>query len=114
MFGNVLYTKLPSVSKVKELETLPQLIKNRLKQKVNAIDLERFLTILKENAFEFDMFRFVTNIAKKFYHDETLVDVHIDESEVKEFIKNNSELIEMLSSVHLKKIEEHKNKQNGA
>ena len=114
VFGNVLYTKLPSVSKVKDIETLPQLIKNKLKQEVNAIDLERFLTILKENAFEFDMFEFVTNIAKKFYHDETLVDVHIDESEVKEFIKSNNELIEILSSVHLKKIEEHKNRVNDA
>ena len=60
------------------------------------------------------MFKFVTNIAKKFYHDETLVDVHIDESEVKEFIKSNNELIEILSSVHLKKIEEHKNRVNDA
>jgi len=112
VFGNVLYVKLPSVSKVKELEALPQLIRNKLKQKVNAIDLERFLTILKENAFEFDMVGFASNIAKKLYHDETSVDVNIDESKVKEFIKNNNELIEILSSVHIKKIEEYKNRQN--
>ena len=97
---------------MKELEALPQLIRNKLKQKVNAIDLERFLTILKENAFEFDMVGFASNIAKKLYHDETSVDVNIDESKVKEFIKNNNELIEILSSVHIKKIEEYKNRQN--
>jgi len=108
VFGNVLYSKLPSVNKVKELETLPQLIRNALKQKVNAIDLERFLTILKENTFEFDMVEFASIIANKFYRDASSVDVEIDESEVKEFIKNNIELIEILSSVHAKKIERYK------
>ena len=105
---NVLYSKLPSVSKVKDLESLPQLIRNALKQKVNAIDLERFLTILKENTFEFDMVEFASIIANKFYRDASSVDVEIDESEVKEFIKNNIELIEILSSVHAKKIEQYK------
>ena len=112
VFGNVLYAKLPSVSKVKDLETLPQLIRNKLKQKVNAIDLERFLTILKENTFEFDMAKFANKIGKKFYNDELSVDVPIDELEVKEFIKSNNELIEILSSVHAKKIDEHKHKQS--
>jgi len=108
VFGNVLYSKLPSVSKVKDLESLPQLIRNALKQKVNAVDLERFLVILKENTFEFNMVEFASVIADKFYRNASTVDVEINESKVKEFIKNNISSIDILSSIHIKKIEQHK------
>ena len=54
------------------------------------------------------MVEFASIIANKFYRDASSVDVEIDESEVKEFIKNNIELIEILSSVHAKKIEQYK------
>jgi len=110
VFGDVLYKILPSVTKVKEIEKLPQLIKESLKRKVDPEDLEKFLTMLKENTFDFDMVEFSRSIAEKFYHDASLVDVNIEKSAIEEFISENSKLIEILSIEHIKKIEQHKSK----
>ena len=110
VFGNVLYNILPSVKKVHEIEKLPEMIKESLKQKVKPDDLERFLTMLNENTFDFDMVEFSRIIAEKFYHDAALVDVNIEKLKIQEFIDENSELIEILSIEHIKKMEQHKSK----
>lgn len=110
VFGNVLYKILPSVAKVQEIEKLPELIRESLKQKVKSDDLEKFLIVLKENTFDFDMMGFSRLIAEKFYHDASLVDVNIEKSKIKEFISENSKLIEILATEHIKKIEQHKSK----
>lgn len=110
VFGNVLYEILPSVTKVQEIEKLPEIISNALKQKVNPEDLEKFLIMLKENTFDFDMVEFSRIIAEKFYHDASLVDVHIKKSIIEKFISENSKMIETLSTEHIKKIEQHKSK----
>ena len=54
------------------------------------------------------MVEFASVIADEFYRNASSVDVEIDESKVKEFIKNNISLIDILSSIHIKKIGQHK------
>ena len=109
VFGEVLYSKLPSVTKVENIRDLPKIIRNSLEQKVNSEDLSRYLEILKENTFEFDMVKFSGLIAKIFYKDETTVDVEIDETQIHKFIEENTNLIDILAVEHIRKIEQHKN-----
>ena len=109
VFGEVLYSKLPSVTKVENIRDLPKIIRNSLEQKVNSEDLSRYLEILKENTFEFDMVKFSSLIAKIFYKDETTVDVEIDETQIHKFIEENTNLIDILTVEHIRKIEQHKN-----
>ena len=54
--ADVGYSMLPSVSRVKELDRLPQYISNSIKQKVKASDLDKFLVLLEKNSINFDLF----------------------------------------------------------
>ena len=107
VFGEVLYSELPSVTRVENIRELPMNIRDSLKQKVKADDLSRYLEILKENTFEFDMVKFSGLIAKIFYKDETTVDVEINEAQINKFIESNTSLIDILTTEHIKKIEQH-------
>ena len=112
VFGEVLYSGLPSVTKVKNIEDLPKNIRDSLKEKVNSDDLSRYLELLKENTFEFDMVKFSGLIAKIFYKDETTVDVEIDETQIHKFIEDNDNLINILAMEHVRKIEQHERFKN--
>ena len=59
------FSILPSVQKMESFQVLPQLIKNGLEMKVNADDLDRYLTILTDNSFDFDLKGYVFNQLKK-------------------------------------------------
>jgi len=108
VFGNVLYSLLPSVHKVDKLEDLPKLIRGCLNQKPRQEDLDKFLTLLENNTFEFNMVDFVSLISNRFYNEESSVDVRINEGEIKEFYEEYADLIEILSSKHIEKINAHK------
>ena len=109
VFGNVLYKELPSVNKSENIERLPQMIRDVLNQKVHAEDLNKFLTILEKNTFDFDMAEFVRLISEKFYSNDASVDVKINESDVIDFINENQTSLELLIKKHLEKIHQHKN-----
>lgn len=109
VFGNVLYSLLPSVHKVGKLEDLPKLIRICLSEKPKREDLDKFLTLLEENTFEFDMVNFVRLVSNKFYNEESSVDTDINESEIKEFYDKYANQIEILSLKHIEKITAQRN-----
>jgi hypothetical protein len=114
VFGEVLYSGLPSVTKVKNIEDLSKNIRDSLKEKVHSDDLSRYLELLKENTFEFDMVKFSGLIAKIFYKDETTVDVEINETQIGKFIEDNTNLIDILAVEHVKKIKQHNRFKNNS
>ena len=104
VFADTIYTILPSVHRIKEIERLPELIRSCLLERVNASDLDRFLTILEEDTFDFDLRTFTTKIHEYFFHEGNLLDTTISESQMKKFLENNRALLEKLSLEHIKKI----------
>ena len=104
VFADTIYTILPSVHRIKEIERLPELIRSCLLERVNASDLDRFLTILEEDTFDFDLRTFTTKIHEYFFHEGNLLDTAISESQMKKFLENNRVLLEQLSLEHIKKI----------
>ena len=52
--------------------------------------------------------------AKIFYKDETTVDVEINETQINEFIQNNTMLIDILTMEHIKKIKQHEEFKNNS
>ncbi len=110
VFSDVSYTLLTSVHRIKEIEKLPEVIRTCLSEKVNPEDLDRFLTLLEKNTFDFDSRGFNTKILDHFFHGGYLVDTEISESQMKEFVENNKSLLEKLSLEHIKKINELKTK----
>ena len=104
IFADTIYTILPSVHRIKEIERLPELIRSCLLERVNASDLDRFLTILEEDTFDFDLRGFTTKIEECFFHEGNLLDTAISESQMKKFLENNRVLLDQLSLEHIKKI----------
>ena len=106
VFSDAIYTLLPSVHRIKEIEKLPELIRTCISEKVDPADLDKFLILLERNTFDFDLRGFNTKIKKHFLHGGYLVDTEISESQMKEFLENNKSVLEKLSLEHMKKINE--------
>ena len=106
VFSDVNYAPLPSVHRIREIEKLPELIRTCLSEKVNPEDLDRFLTLLEKNTFDFDLRGFNTKIQEYFFQGGYLLDTKISESQMKEFLENNKSMLEKLSLEHIKKIDE--------
>ena len=104
IFADLGYSILPSVSKLNSIEELPKLISESLTKKVDSQDLEKYITTLHENSFEFDVMGFETKYNEFFYHDGDYLDVPIQESKMKQFLENEKNVLETLASEYLKKI----------
>lgn len=108
MFADLGYSILPSIFKIKSFDDLPQAILNALDTKINPVDLDKYLSVLEENTFDFDWINFVLKCHKRFYYDGNLVDVEISSSEMERFLNEEKSTLEKLSDEHIKKMEQHK------
>tara|TARA_B110000014_G_C20120212_1_gene593288 strand:+ start:996 stop:2486 length:1491 start_codon:yes stop_codon:yes gene_type:complete len=104
VFNDTLYSVLPSVKKMVSFETLPNLIKNNLDIEVTPQPLEKLLSYLEKNSFNFDLFGYYTMQAHEFFHDSNLIDVKISEQKMKEFLEKNKMSYKMIGEEIIKKI----------
>jgi len=109
VFSDVVYSILPSVHKVCEIEKLPELIRECLLEKIHVEDLDRYLTLLEKITFDFDLFEFQTKYLEHFYFGGHLVNTEISDSQMKEFLDKNKIQIEKLTTEHIKKLNDQKN-----
>ena len=105
IFSDTDYLNLPSVIRVQNLEELPRIIKKSLTIQVIPSDVETYVKILEKNSFSFDWLDFQLKESEKFFFGGNLADVNISNDQMKEFLKENSAIIETLSNEHIKKIE---------
>ena len=105
IFGDTIYSLLPSVHRVREIENLPKIIRNCLSEQVNSEDLDKFLVLLEEDTFDFDLRGFNSKILQYFFHDGKLIDRKISRESMIEFLNKEKESLEKLSLEHIKKIE---------
>jgi hypothetical protein len=108
VFTNVIYSSLPSVYRLKNLEDLPNAIKKSLKVKVNIDDLNLFINKIINNSFEFDSESLGVLFNNKFYYGGFLFDHNVSIESVKEFLEKHRELFQKLAEKHIEKIHEHK------
>ena len=109
IFGDVIYSLIPTIVKVNELEKLPDLIKNMLTWKIDFSYLNKFIDLIERNTVNFDMFGFQTKFNEQFYYGGSLFDVLLNEEKIKEFLDGFEEYFEELIDIHIKKIEQHTN-----
>ncbi len=96
VFGDVIYNKLPCVTKISDYSELREAIKNSLKMTVNPDDLDKFLTFLENTSFNFDLFGYFFLEAKEFFHDAILKDVNIPEEKMKKFLRENEDMFKVI------------------
>ena len=107
-FSNMIYSILPSVFKVKNLEELPALINTALDYKPESDSLDKYLTLMEQNSFDFDYLNFLNEFSNTFYREDRLSNVDIPQSKMKEFLDKNKSILELVSNEHIKKMEWHK------
>tara|TARA_Y100000590_G_scaffold86224_1_gene96595 strand:+ start:5273 stop:6769 length:1497 start_codon:yes stop_codon:yes gene_type:complete len=98
VFGDVIYNKLPCVTKINDYSSLRSEIKKSIKTKVNSDDLDKFVTFLEETSFNFDLFGYFFIEAKEFFHDAVLKDVLITEEQMKKFLEKNSDMFKIIGT----------------
>ena len=104
IFGDMLYSILPSVSRLKSLEDLPNAIRKSIEKPVNTSDLDKYVTLIENNSFDFDIFGYENKELKYFYAGGILVDVEISPSKMKSFLDENKSIFDTLSSEYVKKL----------
>lgn len=107
-FTKQLYSTLPSVFTLDRVEELPNAIKSSLQKKVNPTDLNKFIQLVEQNTFSFDLVGITTDFAYRFGFKGPVMDAELPISKVQTFLKEYESEFEQLTSEHLKKINQHK------
>ncbi len=105
IFIKINYSVLPSVTQITSLDELPKVIRQSLKTQVNSDDLDKFVSFIEENSFDFDWIGYQQNEFNTFFHGGNLIDVTISQEKMKLFIDNNKTMFENLTDEYIKKIE---------
>ncbi len=108
IFSDTVYSFLPSVTRIENIEMLPGEIKNSLTKKVSADDISSFMAILEKNSFEFDWLGINSKFKNEFYYGGGLVDVDISIEKVMNFLNENKPELEKLAIEHNKIIKNHR------
>ena len=108
-FVDLNYSILPSVSTVKNLHELPDLINESLTKKVEASSLDHFITLLEKNLSKFNYANFLKKLKREFFYGGNLVDVEIPEAKMKLFLEKNHSVLSELADEHITKIKWFKN-----
>ena len=98
------YTILPSVQKLDSIENLPDLIKNGLDMKVDVNDLDRYLTILDEHSFDFDLKGYEMKEANFLRYGGSFHDTIITNEKMKIFLDETRNSINPLVDEYIKKL----------
>ena len=104
VFSDLGYSILPSVSKLNNIQELPNLILESLEKKVISDDLDKYIKILHDNSFDFNPMDFESKINSFFYYDGHYLSVKISEEQMKIFLEQNKSIIDNLASEFEKKI----------
>ena len=107
VFSNVGYLNLNSITKVKNLEFLPNAIRTALNTEVDLDELNKYVALMKKHSFEFNYSKIYLDFANQFHHNGFFADTPMNELEVKNFLKKHSQSFDYLAVEHIKKLEEH-------
>ncbi len=103
VFADVLYSMLPSVHKISNMDLLPDMISSILDEKINFSDVSEFVNFIDDNSIDFDLFDFLTQLSNYFFYNGFLQDVTITESSMLSFLDQHKHEFEFLVHEHTKK-----------
>jgi len=110
IFADYGFTMLPFIHKLDRLEELPNIIRNALSSIVDPELLGNYLTILKNNIFDFDLVGYYTLEANFFRYGGSLHDTKITNEKMQSFLDSNQSLFELLTEQYIKKLKQHQSK----
>ena len=104
IFTHTLFSSLPSVYELKNIEELPSAIRTSLDRKVNPSDLQQFIEFINNNSFELERHLWAIDIRIRFHQKK------IPESAMKAFMDEYDSQLEILALEYIKKIKKYKDK----
>lgn len=104
IFSDVLFSDLPSVYRVKNIEELPLTIKSALSTKVQNSDLNKVVNHIFKNSFELDFFGIFAPMYKQFFYDGFTTDTYVEKSHLEDFLTTIKPLLKIWSDEYVKKI----------
>lgn len=102
IFGNQSFEILPSIFKVRSLDSLPDLILKALNHKVETSDYKKYEELLEDRAIEFNMFEYEHNRDSTFFSGKMLSNIPIKETIMKSFLEENENSFSNLINSHVK------------
>ena len=106
IFNDLRYSLLPSVTRLKSIDDLPNIINQCINKKVNLDDVNKFIQLMESVTIDFNWQAFIAKFDDYFYHGGNLFDIKISESDMAIFLKNNKNVLEKLANNHVKKMNE--------
>ncbi len=104
MFAQNTYSIIPSVGKIRDVGSLSEYIKKMLNTEVKESDLEKYIQFSEKISFDFDPAGFTQDLNDFFHFSGKLVDVNIEENQMKEFLVMEKEKLEILVTEYIKKM----------
>lgn len=105
VFSDVIYSHLPSVYRVKNLEELPKIIRSCINTSVNSKDLDAYVNCIVENSFDYDAIALDIDLLNRFYCGGFLYDVEISSEQMNSMIVDYEQLFDKLALQYIKKIQ---------
>ncbi len=102
--GDVPYSLIPSIHRLNSIEELPKLIKSSIKEHITSEYLDKYLSLIEQNSFDFDMLEFENQRDRFFYSGGILSDVSITPDKMEDFLKNNDQTFKLIADEYIKKM----------
>ena len=87
------FTLIPSVVKFNSGDDLGAVIQKTLKKSIEPEMVAKYIEIIEENSFIFNLLYFQLDYQTEFYLNGNLVDVEIDESKMKHFLEKHQKTL---------------------
>jgi hypothetical protein len=107
-FTKQIYSIMPSVSVINNIDELPYLIKSQINVKVNPLDLNQFIDIIENNTFVYNHKSMASDFSYRFGFKGPIMDSDLPSDAVNLFLKDYKDTFDMLAKEHIKKICQHK------
>lgn len=102
IFGEHPVQIMPGVFQVSDIKDIPELIKKALKYKVEQSDYRKFVELLGDRLFEFNMFEYEIIRDKTFFSGKVFSNIEISNQTMKNFLNENKQMFLHLVNAHLK------------
>jgi hypothetical protein len=104
ILADLIYSSIPSVFRLKNIDDLPDTIRKALKTKVSLADVNEFISKVHNKSFDYDESDLLMRITSTFFSDGFLFDRNISISAMKNFLKENNATFKILGNENIKKI----------